>query len=1155
MVYIKRLTIQGFKSFGARRSSLNLVKGFIVITGPNGGGKSNVIDAIKFSLGELSAQSLRVARLSELINDSGTGGKNSHARVSITLDNSDRGIPVDEDEVKITRKMTSTGESTYQLNNRVVSRVDLLTLLSSANVKASGFNIITQGAVLGIAEMSPDELRKMLEEVAGTAEYDKRKSEALEEMSRAERNIAVAKAGTSEVKQRVRQLEKEKTQLLRKQITEKEVLRLRAESLRNELLSIESELRLKEEEEGALIEERRACEDRVSSLLEMRGAVSDELLRWEAALQAKEEELREKSIQAESLQREMERVRAGIRTTGMRYVKTRHQLIDLTSSIHNLEERRAALIGSIRELLPKREELQRGLDEASSQLSGLKKRRDELAARLREIGAREREGMRRREEARMGILRREREAENRLGRAQWLADSLRRTEERMLRLDEEMSSLTASISRMSEEMGNLDARRAALRGELAALERHGEALAMRKNSLSEALGELGGVIREAEALLREEGEGALSTSRSIASGLGGGVVGVLADLAEAPRGVEAVFRSVLRDYLGAIVVKEAQLARAITRVAAENGLALTVISVEKTRMHRRGDCLACRAQAGSPEASAALHALIGHVSVVEDLDGSARRPIITRDGVYFDGECVYKSLGEVSINQRLIDELEELRRLSKKLSEKLGEVNEEELAVNEKAQQLRSELGLIEAERKELEMRRRIAAERAEQLLSERREAEEALASIRERLKDTEGEVSSLRREIEDLYAGLSDEEPGLSRLREELTRSIEAIEDELEERGRIYAAIQSEYSSVTERIRSLQEELGRVEAELRGASERAARLEKEADREKLLLREEVGRFCELRERYLGLSGELEVLRGDVSGIRKECEGLRGRLSSIAAEIEELRQRLSGLNSSLQSIQIVLVEKRMRLEAVRERLSAMHVDQAHELELLSPEGRSSLLQELEGELAGMELVNQLAPMQYSQIIENYRFRASRIAELENERREILRIIEKIDQEKIEVFTSVLRRVSEGFGFFFHKLTGGEAWLELSEPDKPLETGVEMILRFVGKPPRSSRGVSGGEKSVAAVSLLMSLQGLTPADFYIFDEVDAHMDVAYTKNLAELFKEMSSKTQIIAVSLKDIMAEHADQLIGVYSQMGESRIVLTRLGEAIEKGAG
>ena len=196
MVFIRRLTIQGFKSFGPRRVSITLEKGLMVITGPNGGGKSNVMDAIRFALGELSAHNLRVGRMAELIHDD---PRTNYAKVSITLDNSERVLPINSPEVTVARRIDRSGESTYFLNGRQVSRNELLTILSMANIKPSGFNIVPQGSVIEIAEMGGSELRKMIEDISGISDYERRREEAEEQLAIAEKNLAIAKASTGEV--------------------------------------------------------------------------------------------------------------------------------------------------------------------------------------------------------------------------------------------------------------------------------------------------------------------------------------------------------------------------------------------------------------------------------------------------------------------------------------------------------------------------------------------------------------------------------------------------------------------------------------------------------------------------------------------------------------------------------------------------------------------------------------------------------------------------------------------------------------------------------------------------------------------------------------------------------------------------------------------
>ncbi|MEM4152242.1 MAG: AAA family ATPase, partial [Nitrososphaerota archaeon] len=230
MVYIKRVSIQGFKSFGSRRVVIKPERGFVVITGPNGGGKSNVLDAIKFSLGELSVNALRVGKLSDLIHEN-NGKRLGQATVTLALDNSDKSLPLDTDEVMVSRTIYSNGESTYRVNGKTVSRNELLSILASANIRPSGFNIITQGAVLSIAEKSPEELRRIIDEVAGVSEFDRRRAEALKELEVAEKNVAIARAGLEELKSRVKQLELERSRLTRNQLISRYLSQLRRRKL------------------------------------------------------------------------------------------------------------------------------------------------------------------------------------------------------------------------------------------------------------------------------------------------------------------------------------------------------------------------------------------------------------------------------------------------------------------------------------------------------------------------------------------------------------------------------------------------------------------------------------------------------------------------------------------------------------------------------------------------------------------------------------------------------------------------------------------------------------------------------------------------------------------------------------------------------------
>ena len=179
MVFIKRIEMRGFKSFGDRRISIPLDKGLVVVTGPNGSGKSNIFDSIRFTLGDLSARSLRADRMSEVIYDGSASTESKKtAYVSIQLDNTDRRIPVDTETVTIARRVNKEGESNYFLNGKKAARSQLVDMLSMAGLSSNGYNMIVQGTITRLADMTPEERRKAVEELVGISEYDTKKNDA-----------------------------------------------------------------------------------------------------------------------------------------------------------------------------------------------------------------------------------------------------------------------------------------------------------------------------------------------------------------------------------------------------------------------------------------------------------------------------------------------------------------------------------------------------------------------------------------------------------------------------------------------------------------------------------------------------------------------------------------------------------------------------------------------------------------------------------------------------------------------------------------------------------------------------------------------------------------------------------------------------------------
>ncbi|MEM3155974.1 MAG: AAA family ATPase, partial [Nitrososphaerota archaeon] len=381
MVYIKRVSIQGFKSFGSRRVVIKPERGFVVITGPNGGGKSNVLDAIKFSLGELSVNALRVGKLSDLIHEN-NGKRLGQATVTLALDNSDKSLPLDTDEVMVSRTIYSNGESTYRVNGKTVSRNELLSILASANIRPSGFNIITQGAVLSIAEKSPEELRRIIDEVAGVSEFDRRRAEALKELEVAEKNVAIARAGLEELKSRVKQLELERSRLTRNQLISRYLSQLRRRKLLEQLNELDEKL-LSLGNEERLLEGRRAeASKNLEDLLRER----QEKL---SKLKGIEEEISEIQRRMSVLRSggrgggaSLESLKSSIRGEGKRYSKTKQEIRELWRRLEINRAEVSALEVEYGEAEKKRRQQAAELDEMEHRLANLKERRSILLGSL-----------------------------------------------------------------------------------------------------------------------------------------------------------------------------------------------------------------------------------------------------------------------------------------------------------------------------------------------------------------------------------------------------------------------------------------------------------------------------------------------------------------------------------------------------------------------------------------------------------------------------------------------------------------------------------------------------------------------------------------------------------------------------------------------------
>ncbi len=1135
MVYIKRLTIQGFKSFGLRKSSIDFEKGLVVVTGPNGGGKSNILDAIRFALGELSAHNLRVGKMSELVHDNAS---NSVAKVSLTLDNSERILPVDSPEVTITRRLDRNGESEYLLNGKQVSRAELLTILSMANIKPSGFNIVPQGSVTSIAEMSNIELRKILEDVSGIGEYERKKQEAEAQLQTAEKNIAIAKAGTTEVKARVNQLQRERNEAYRRRQIENLLSAIRSVKLRKikqtlerELMELDAELTSLEEEITRLEESRTQYTNDLSKTEEEWTKISRETSELEEKMRRIEkirEELRQREI---TLTSEKSTIVERLRNIEM-------EISNLQALLEESSNLKQAFSQKIVEEEAKREQLEKDLisivefyQKYRQQLDGLKNKLSDLEKELEDTSSKK--------------SKLEREIE-------LLQIKIAEIEKKHnLILEESFENLKTILSKIMERKEILVHYQKHL-NELRELELRLERLNNEHDILKNTVMRIHEVEKNLSRLIQDVASAGLIGSKAVEQKIRkalesvNGVRGFLKDWIDV-EDPEVLIRieAGSSGWIHSLIVDNWRTGNQLAEIFHQAGLKMKIIPLEElgnTSYHKLEEVKAKTKWAG-----AILSTLLRNVQFKNkgELPRDPYIRIVDNRGItyYPDGRIeVYTT----ALDQDLIQleyEYNESIKILNNLKNKMEESQKRIYSIEEEKKKLYDERNKVKLE-KELE-------ERTIQKLGE----EIFTNFLKLILLDVE--KTKLRKELSEKQSKLRACSIELEKIKTVDRSELRLLREEIKK-------VEEEFLNVSARRKELElalREASRLVEEYRREYER---LENQLEKTRLKISDRLGERQTLEKEFNRVLGELEQVKNTLETYNVELISISDVIQQNKLQFEKCTSIISNIRSELRILESrlqELIHKRMNVTIRRSQLeSEMRkvIEELNSLPVLdfpdiSMEKLEELEKELYEELRELEKINQLAAQQYEEIVGNYKVRSLRIRELEEEREEIVRFINWLENEKKRVFLNTFNKVSESFERFFYILTGGQAWLKLEDMDNPFNKGLEMILRFPGKTARSARSASGGEKSIAAVALLLALQGLTPAEFYIFDEVDAHMDVQYSKRLADLFSEMAKKTQIIVISLKDVIAEKADQLIGVYNKNGESRIVKMKVEEVVNYG--
>jgi len=1180
VVYIKRVMVKNFKSFGGDPVKLNFQQGFNIITGPNGSGKSNILDAVQFVLGELGSKRMRAPDLAGLIYD-GTGedheGRAQVSTVSLYFDNTDRGLPMDRTTVSIGRKLDRDGKSDYYLNGKKTSRRQVVEVLEMAGITPGGYNIVLQGTATRLSDLTSQERMTALEDLVGITEYDQKKADAKVKLGEAERKIEVAQAQIGEIRKKVNELEQQRNNALIFGLLEKEENQLAATRLSDQLNKMEQRL----DELSGQVAEREA---EVKRLDEER----ERLVSERSSAQQRLDEFSKEAAERGNTRLPMLRSN----------LVGKNSLRDsLNGRLHEIEQRKLALQATATE---KQREIEGSRGEIASRNTKLAEIQ-ELEASLRlELGEKQSEL-----QALNASIQGAREtAEQNQRLLEDLTESLIPMQESLSGVETEINKHLLAVEAVRERIGGLKEkeqgfleRREALMKSMADYEQLKaeearkledmiqtvEDQIQRQRSIRSTIEGANQLAKEAETTITEltakrdlwqhvvTEEKALERIREIGdAGAMEGYHGPLRSLVKIDLPLQRAVESAADGWINAVVVEDVETAKEHVERLRRTRLGMTrFIPLDQLREPEELPDLKIKGVVGPVPSliryeevyAPAVHLLWGDTYVVED---AAAADMVVAEGyraVTRAGD-VYEPTGGIIGGfyrrppdwSKLIPSEESISNLSTTIKDLRGKLSSRMKELRDSGFDLRKFTQYMEDSQervKRIEDEVKSTQESVERLdynLGQLRESmqraeaeienEKSLTqTLEERRQRTLNQIEETKTRIAQLREVKLSDVAGLELDRNTLNHELGLLERQLSE-------LQSDRNiqgSFVERILALQ--ISEAEADIQRAAEEMASLDGEAA--------EVGRQLSEIEADVGeLKKMLSEVTSEVESTSKVYEQHQRTLRQYEHQVEQVGRRRIEVERRIG--QLSLDKERVRLQAEQklEELARIGFGDKVEVGELEPEQVERRLAQIRQEKRSLGAINQLAVEHYGITMTEYKQRSTRINGMEEEKQSILRFIEEVEREKQEHFMSAYNQIGENFSAIFSKLTGGgDGRLELQKPEDPFSGGVDLYIQFPGKPMRLASGASGGERSVAAIAYLLAIQRFLKAPFYLFDEIDAHLDDLNTSRLSEVLKENAADSQFLMISLKDVMVHNADRIYGVFAQNGRSRVLALPMREA------
>ena len=1160
-MYLKQVELENFKSFGGKLT-VPLMEGYTAVTGPNGSGKSNITDAILFVLGPKSSKAVRAGKLTDLIFDGGKSkNKASYTKVSLVFDNTDRLMPWDDDTVRLTRyvKMSDNGQdysSYFFVNDRKSTMSEFDSLLTKARISADGYNLVQQGDVTRIVQMGNNERRRILDSISGIASFDADIDKARSERAEAETNLDRITIVTEELSVQVAKLEREREDA-RKYLDARNALDIaKAQHSHRRLQMEQSKLNSQSEQIQRLA-------SKIEADIAKKGELQTALGQKEAEIRSKEEEIASKiGPEYRELKKKIEDAKIDLATKKDRKETAESDREEQEVFRQKFEESIAENNNEITDLRQSKDDITIKLVEAEATKAEKEAEEKEVSELISQVGGEHKELQERlvQVEADFDACSAElRTAQGRLAKAESASEEAHNafavTDEKLQNTDFEIKDAKWSLDQIKSAAGpsieDYGAKILEAKGREAELEKQEAELNAAYRRIDSEYNALQAEKKVSDRVNR--GSAAVEAILSLRNrGEMRGIHGTIQELATVDKGFETALSVAAGGKMQAVVVDDDQVA------------ADAIAYLKKERLGRVTFLPLTKMMGGKPRAKAIMSVkdsegyaidlidfdqkyynafwyVLGDTLVVKDMD-TARRIMGGIRIVTMQGELIEASGAMVGGNisqQNMLkfgaaseDKLAELGEKLRKATEALDDVRSKRRQVREESRAaddlMRNAHAAGLREREETaEIQGRI-----EQLEKARKAASEEMKAVRERVSAADAELDVARRQFGEVSERLTSITTDRNAIKERIAQIAPV---DLQNR---IQAVRDELYKLNNRISDYRLQIGGMETEIIGYGKQNESLQMQLDsvlqtiaEDDRIIEENTGLIERARLDLDALRRIESEMESGIEDLRNQKDALMQEKYGLDSQIRETSKDIENANASKAGFEAQIIILRESVASLQAEVDAITIDVP--LPIPSEEEIRRNIRAQEAALNKLGNVNLRAIDDYEEKKSRYDGLMAEVASLNKHIKELSDLMESLTSKKKGLFMRSYDAVNENFKAIYSELSGGgEAFMGLENEEDPFSGGL-----MINAKPRNGKllrleALSGGEKSLTALSFIFAIQEYQPSPFYVLDEVDMFLDSVNAEMVAKRVKESSAKAQFIQVSLRKVTLALADHLIGV-----------------------